>query len=870
MKIKFLLLITLIPAISFAQVYQKHKLEKDRLSIQLSEGILNIIPLSDKAIRVQWEKDNMKEDREFVLINKLPVPAFKFSEEGAILKLSTNTITVWFDRQTSAIDYSDNTGKVFLSERAGSRRLTSNKIEGQPCFIAEQSFNSPSNEYLFGLGQFQDGHYNIRNVTRKLIQVNSQIAIPFLYSSRGYGLLWHQYGLTEFNPADNVVALKKKDTTSGGAGAVEVTTTSGTQRVSRQQALYTGKINIPKDGSYSMMLDLGNMESRHLLVIDDKPCIDQSNLWLPPAASAIINLKAGDHTVQVVCKSTNIPKLSWKPIGNETTFRSPNAKSLDYVVFYGKNADEVIASYRNLSGNVPLLPLWAYGFWQCRERYTSGKHLVQTVEEFRRRNLPLDVIVQDWQYWGKHGWGVPQFDTTNYPNPEQFIKQLHDLNAQFSISVWENLDKKSEVAKEYLAKDLYIPNSPWIDIYKPETQKTHWDVLDKNLFSLGVDSWWMDATEPENDALAGKQTYFGLGDFYRLTYPLFVSKAIYEGQRSTNDQKRVAILTRSAFAGQQRYGTINWSGDIGYDWDAFKRQIVAGLNYNITGMPYWTTDIGGFFRSGRGQYTDPKYHDLLTRWFQWGAFNPIFRIHGYQTETEPWKYGDTVMNDMRSTMNLRYRLLPYIYSEAWQVSKSGSTIMRPLVMDFRSDATAISQSYQYMFGKSFLVAPITELGVTEWNVYLPKSTAWYDFWTGKHFTGGQTIKTSAPQERIPLFVKAGSIVPLGKFLQYTSEKPMDTLEIRIYSGADGQFNLYNDEGNNYNYEKGKYAVILFKWKEQQQSLIIDKQQGNYAGALKRRVLNIVWVNESNGTGIETSSQAKTIIYTGEKIAVNKK
>jgi alpha-D-xyloside xylohydrolase len=869
MKLKLLFLITLIPALAFAQVYKKHSLQKDRISIQLNEGTLYIIPLTDKAIRVQWEK-GMKEEREFVLINKLSVPPFKFSQTSSKLKISTNAITAVFDKQTGVIDYSDNTGKVFLSEKAG-RKLKPDTVGGQNCFVAEQSFDSPSNEYLFGLGQFQDGHYNLRNVTRKLIQVNSQIAIPFLYSSRGYGLLWHQYGLTEFNPSDNVVTLTKKDT-AGGGGTVEVTTTLGTQRVSRQQALYTGKLNIPKDGDYSMMLDLGNMESRHLLVIDGTPCIDQSNLWLPPAVSKIVNLKSGEHTVQIVCKTTNTPRLTWKATGEQTTFRSVNAKSLDYVVFYGRNADDVIAAYRNLSGNVPMLPLWAYGFWQCRERYTSGKHLVQTVEEFRKRNLPMDVIVQDWQYWGKHGWGVPQFDTTNYPNPEGFIKQLHDLNAQFSISVWENLDKKSEVAKEYLAKDLYIPNSPWIDIYKPETQKTHWNALSKNLFSLGVDSWWMDATEPENDALVGKQTYFGLGNFYRLTYPLFVSKAIYEGERAANDQKRVAILTRSAFAGQQRYGTINWSGDIGSDWDTYKRQIVAGLNFNLTGMPYWTTDIGGFFRPGRGQYTDAKYHDILTRWFQWGTFNPIFRIHGYQTETEPWKYGDTVMNDMRSMMNLRYRLMPYIYSAAWQVSKNGSTMMRPMVMDFKNDPTAIKQSYQYMFGKSFLVAPITEPGVTEWNVYLPKSTAWYDFWTGKHFNGGQTIKADAPQDKIPLFVKAGSIVPMGKFLQYTSEKPMDTLEIRIYTGADGQFSLYDDEGNNYNYEKGKYTVILFKWNEQQQTLTIDKQQGNYEGALKKHVFNIVWVKESNGTGIEIemSSQVKTIIYTAEEITVSKK
>ena len=868
MKSGLFFLLTLMPALLSAQAFKKYSLQKDRLSIQLTEGTLNIIPLSDKAIRVQWEK-GMKEEKEFVLINKLPVPAFKFSETSSKLTLSTTSVSVLFNKQTGVIDYSDIKGKIFLSEKAGSRNLQSDTVGGQNCFVAEQSFNSPPNEYLFGLGQFQDGHYNLRNITRKLIQVNTQIAIPFLYSSRGFGILWHQYGLTEFNPADNIVTLSKRDTVAGEKGDVEVTTTSGTQRVSRQQSLYTGKFTVAKEGDYSMMLDLGNMESRHLLIIDGIPCIDQTNLWLPPAASKLVMLKAGEHTVQVVCKSTNTPKLSWRIAANETTFRSPNAKSLDYVVFYGKNADEVIAGYRNLSGNVPMLPLWAFGFWQCRERYTSGQHLVQTVEEFRRRKLPVDVIVQDWQYWGKHGWGVPKFDETAYPNPEQFIKRLHELNARFSISVWENLDKKSDVAKDYIAKNLYIPNSPWIDIYNPETQKTHWNALNKNLFSYGVDSWWMDATEPENDALAGKQTYFGLGDFYRLTYPLFVSKAVYDGQRATNPSKRVAILTRSAFAGQQRFGTINWSGDVGWNWDAFKRQIVAGLNYSLTGMPYWTTDIGGFFRPGRTQYTDPKYHDILTRWFQFGTFNTIFRMHGYQTETEPWKYGDTVMNNMRTMMNLRYRLMPYTYSEAWQVSKNGSTIMRPMIMDFKNDATAIAQSYQYMFGKSFLVAPITEPGVTEWNVYLPTSATWYDFWTGKRFVGGQSIKTAAPQDIIPLFVKAGSIVPVGKFLQYTSEKPMDTIEVRIYAGADGQFNLYNDEGDNYNYENGKHTIIPFKWNDKQQSLTIDKRQGSYSGALKKCVLNIVWVNELNGYGIKPATDAKTVVYTGEKITVKK-
>lgn len=864
-KIQLLFIAVTIPALLVAQEYKKHITQIDRLVIELTEGKLNIIPLNNHSIRIQWEKDLPKEEKEFVIINRPAVPDFKIFETPAQLKLSTNAVNMAFNKQSGVIEFSDKTGRVFLSEKAGSRKLKENIVEGQSCYIAEQSFHSPEDEFLFGLGQFQDGHYNLRNITRKLIQVNSQIAIPFLYSSKGYGILWHQYGLTEFNPADHLVSLSKRDTSSGEKGEVEVTTTSGTQRVSKQQSMYNGTFAVDRDGDYTMMLDLGEMESRHLLVIDGIPLIDQTNIWLPPAASKIIHLKAGEHKVQVVCKASNTPRLSWRPTANETVFRSIHAKSLDYVVFYGNDADDVIANYRNLTGNVPMLPLWAYGFWQCRERYTSGKHLVETVEEFRKRNLPVDVIVQDWQYWGKYGWGVPKFDETNYPDPEQFIRQIHDLNARFSISVWENLDKKSDVAKPYVVNNLFIPNSPWIDIYNPETQKTHWDALNENLFVKGVDSWWMDATEPENDALAGKQTFYGLGDFYRLTYPLFVSQAVYNGQRKTDSGKRVTILTRSAFAGQQRFGTINWSGDIGWNWDAYKRQIVAGLNFSLTGMPYWTTDIGGFFRPGRGQYTDAIYHDILTRWFQWGTFNTIFRMHGYQTETEPWKYGSTVENNMRKMMNLRYRLMPYIYSEAWKIVKKGSTMMRPLVMDFSNNKRAVEQPYQYMFGKAMLIAPVTA-PATNWDVYLPKSATWFDFWTGKTYNGGQKVNVAAPPDEIPVFIRAGSIIPMGKLMQYTGEKTNDTLEIRIYTGADGAFSLYEDEGDNYNYEKGKYTIIPFSWNEKTQTFSMGKIQGSYAGSLKKRVFSIVLVKEGNGVGEKNDGIKRDVIYSGKTIS----
>lgn len=870
MKIKYILIICLLPFLCQAQVVKSFKQLPDRVNVTLADGTLSISPLADNAVRIKFYKVSEGNLPELVFTSSALTSAFQVSDSPSKLEIKVKKMIVSLDKQTGKLSYADNAGKVFLSEKAGARKLTPDSIQGEPCFAVEQSFESPADEYIFGLGQFQDGQYNLKNVARRLTQVNTQIAIPFIYSSKGYGLLWHQYGLTDFNPTTNFITLNKQEQrTTGNAQMAEVTTTSGTQKVSQNQSLYQGKFTAPEDGEYSIFLDLGDMGNRHFVVIDGKPCMDQSNMWLPPTSGTLVQLKAGEHQVQVLCKSDNTPKLSWRVSDNLTTFRSPVAKALDYVVFYGPSADNVIASYRNLSGNAPMFPKWAYGFWQCRERYMSGTHLVETIKEFRKRNLPVDVIVQDWQYWGSRGWGVPQFDEKNYPNPAGFIKELHDLNAHFNISIWSNPDKNSTIGKEFVAKDRFIPDTKWLDYFNPETRKEYWNTLKINMFDNGVDSWWMDAVEPENDALKGTKTHIGVGDFYRLTYPLMVSQAVSEGQREASSDKRVCILTRSAFSGQQRYGVINWSGDIGGTWDVFRNQIVAGLNYTITGFPYWTTDIGGFFRPGQSQYTDEKYHELLTRWYQWGTFNPIFRMHGYMTETEPWKFGQKVEDNMRKMLNLRYRLLPYIYSEAWQVTKNGSTLMRPMVMDFNGDTAAINHKFQYMFGKSILTAPVTAPNATQWNVYLPKSADWFDFWTGKRFKGGQTVKTDAPLDRIPLFVKAGSILPLGEIIQHSGEKS-DTLEIRVYKGADTKFDLYEDEGDNYNYEKGKYSTISFKWNEKAQTLTIGDKQGDYSGSLKKRVFNVVFVTESEGTEIAVSATKKKVSYFGKKVEVRLK
>lgn len=398
----------------------------------------------------------------------------------------------------------------------------------------------------------------------------------------------------------------------------------------------------------------------------------------------------------------------------------------------------------------------------------------------------------------------------------------------------------------------------------------YWKTLKENLFDYGVDSWWMDATEPENDALKGERTAMGLGNFYRLTYPLFVSQSVYEGQRATISDKRVCILTRSAFSGQQRYGIINWSGDIGGTWEGYKTQIAAGLNFTITGFPYWTTDIGGFFRPGKSQYTDENFRELLTRWFQWGVFNPIFRIHGYMSETEPWKFGSDVENNLKEMLNLRYRLLPYIYSEAWKITNNGSTMMRPLVMDFLNDSIAIHQSDEYMFGKSFLVAPITEAKSIERKVYLPETANWFEFWTGELFDGGQSINANAPIDKIPVFVKAGSIIPMGPKIQYAEEK-YDPIEIRIYPGADASFTLYEDENDNYNYEKGKYALIKFKWDDTHKLLMISEREGGFDGMMNDREFNCFIVSKGKGIGIDSDKNINSNVrYNGSEIKIQMK
>ncbi len=556
------------------------------------------------------------------------------------------------------------------------------------------------------------------------------------------------------------------------------------------------------------------------------------------------------------------------------------ADTIDYYFFYGPELDSVVAGYRELTGAAPMFGRWAYGFWQCKNKYQSQTELLGVAQKYRDLKIPIDNLVQDWFWWNRKGEHV---FNSNYPDPKAMIDQLHKENFHLMISVWpffepgstayETMDKNGWfVDRTVIAKPPYHKDKMAVyDASNPDARKYYWQLMNDGLFKLGIDAWWLDTTEPETEGREeniqlNHKLAIGSGNRYVNIFPLMTTTAVYEGQRAATDQKRVFILSRSAFAGSQRNAVTAWSGDINSDWITFQRQIPAGLNYSLSGLPYWTTDIGGFVS---GNPDDPAYRELFIRWFQFGTFSPIFRVHGTRTNdhNELWSYGADAQKILTSYDRLRYRLMPYIYSMAWKVTHESYTPMRALAMDFRSDPSALNVGDQFMFGPALLVNPITEPGVDTRRMYLPKTT-WYDFWTGHKIEGGTTITTAAPLDRIPLFVRAGSIIPMGPDVQYAAEKPADPIELRVYRGADGSFTLYEDENDGYNYEKGVSATIPISWNEALRTLTIGERHGSFPGMLESRTFRIVFVGENRGTGIDPAEHAdRTVTYSGTSVSV---
>ena len=694
------------------------------------KGKLTVTTVARNAVRIQYAEGEAEND----------LPDWLYVKHGTV---KSKDVKVDVDSRRQVLTVKDRQGRVVFT-------ATRHQLEGGEATL---TFASPKDEYLCGLGQFQDGYANVRGLSRRLTQVNTQISLPMLLSSKGYGVLWNNYGLVDFNPSDRSVKLTRREG-EGASEVVNVTTTEGSRQEVRRRNIYEATIDVAADGDYALLLDVGQkMARRHNLVIDGQTVIEMQNTWLPPTTSAIVRLTAGRHTVTAELSRGDNPVLYYSQVKDETTFRSPVATSVDYTVFVG-SADEIIASYRELTGPAPLMPSWALGYIHCRERFHSSKEILETANRFKQEKLPISVIVQDWQYWGKYGWNSMQFDEEHYPDPKALTDSLHKMDIRLMVSVWSKIDKNSVVGKEMVAANRYIPGTDWIDFFNPEAAADYWKNFAQRLVPLGIDAWWQDATEPENDDLAGRRVNNGkwAGEQVRNVYPLLVNKTVYEGLLSEG-VKQPMILTRCGFPGIQRYGSALWSGDVGNDWETLRRQIVAGLGVQAAGVPWWTYDAGGFFRPG-DQYTNQDYIERMLRWIEVSVYLPLMRVHGYMSNTEPWNYGSEAQQVIAECLKERYKLKPYIEKCAERIAKEGYTLMRPLVFDFADDPVALQQKYEYMFGPELLVSPVTEPGVTEWKTYLPKNKGgWDDYRTGKHYAGGQTVTTAVDKAHIPVFVR---------------------------------------------------------------------------------------------------------------------
>ena len=900
--------------------------------------LLKIQICSDEIIRVIASPVDSFTTRASLMVNKTSWNPVKWSieEEGSTVNISTSKITVCVDSISGKIEFYDRDNHLLLNEKKGGGKIiTTANVMGEQTYHIQQLFDSPDNEAFYGLGQHQNGIMNYKGHDVDLWQLNIISVNPFLVSSNNYGILWDNNSRTKFGDIRDYQSLSSlklydKDGNEGGLTAEYFNDANFnslyTSRVENKiehefidvnddypegfnlntgSIRWSGEIECNESGVHKFRLYSSFYTKMWLngkLVTDS-----WRQNWLPWTHLPTLDMEKG--------KRYSI-KIEWIPGGGyiglkyltpedeiyktSLSLYSEVADQIDYYFVYGESIDKIIHGYREITGKASMMPKWAMGLWQCRERYKTQDELLDVVKEFRKRKIPLDNIVQDWFYWKEDQWGSHEFDASRFPDPEGMVNELHNgLHTNIMISVWPKFYVGTKHYEEFKENGwLYMRNvekgqrdwvgpgyvSTFYDPYSKGARELYWKQINTNLFSKGFDAWWLDATEPDLQSnLSRKETILregptasGSASRYLNTYSLMNSKAVYEGQRKVNPDKRVFILTRSGFAGQQRYAAATWSGDIATRWEDLSNQISAGLNFSISGLPYWTTDIGGFAVEPR--YENPndsdleEWRELNTRWFQFGTFCPLFRVHGQFPYREMFNIAPDdhpAYKTMLAYDKLRYRLMPYIYSLTGMVTQNDYTIMRALVMDFSNDKHALSIGDQFMFGPALLINPVTEYKARSRSVYLPEGTGWYDLKSGKYFKGGQTINADAPYTDIPIFVREGAIIPCGPEIQYSNEKPADPIRLFIYTGSNGSFTLYEDENTNYNYEKNIFSLVPFSYNDKEKILTIGKRQGEFSGMLGTRTFEIVWITKDHSTGLDIYSKPdQSITYDGSQIIIN--
>jgi alpha-D-xyloside xylohydrolase len=913
----------------------------DGLLLSVGGGHLKVAFCADDVVRVAFARDASFFDRPSLAagVRRCEAVRVERTDAGGQATLATPKMRVRVDLGTGRVAFLDARGGPILVEREGARSLVPAEVQGERTFQARQEWAENEGEALYGLGQQQLGLLDVKGYDLDLWQRNATVIVPFLVSSRGYGVLWDNASYTRFGdlrpwepvpPARLVDATGKPGGLTGsyhaGAGFERLVATRVDPAIAIAVPSATKQPNLrihpslPPEGEISVRWE-GALEAAetgdHLLQlysnggirmwVDGRLVADHWRQgWLPWIDLARVPLEKGRrHRLKIEWskdQGMERVRLLWKtpPKERSTSLWSEVADGLDYWFVYGPGLDRVTAGYRRLTGEAPMMPRWAFGLWQSRQRYETQQQSLDVVDGFRSRRIPFDTIVQDWFYWPENAWGSHRFDPARFPDPDGWVRAIHERNARLMISVWGKFYPGSENfeamrAKGFLYettlrsgfKDWVGPGYPYafFDAFNPEARNLFWAQVERDLFRRGMDAWWMDATEPDLlptpdlDAQRAHMhpTAMGSGSRVLNAYPLLNSQGVYEGQRKAAPDQRVFILTRSAFAGQQRYAAATWSGDITSTWTALRQQIAGGLSFSLSGIPYWTVDIGGFSVPGRFSRKDPKpedaeeWRELNTRWFQYGTFLPLTRVHGEAPKREMWEMGGESHPAYQAHLKfdrLRYRMLPYVYSLAGAVTHESGTFLRPLVMDFPNDPASRRVADQYLFGPAFLVSPVTEHEARRRNVVLPLGASWYDFWTGAMIAGGQATDAPAPYDAMPVHVRAGSVVPFGPELQWTGEKPADPLTLFVYAGADGAFTLYEDDGLTYGYEKGAFSRIPLRWNDAAGTLTIGKREGTFPGMLAQRTFEVVRVGKAKPVGFSFEPKPdRAVPYNGAEVVV---